>query len=419
MQVVTSLLGIGLAFGVYNFFSQESQMGLIKASFKQKIEFNPPDCFIGDTTLIRHMKDKLKFQDTTGVYYLLEGPHKSGISTALRYAAEAVGDNIVYVTLEQSIDFGLSLANALSIDLGCREYPSAIDPLLEKVYVKNECPKGQEDKVRSCLYELETALKQIQKEGSPAPILIIDHVDSLLDKNTTIVLMLQAFAKRMADERLLTIYFVSSEAKTYTFLLQRSAASRMVVLPHREWELSDKNAFEYLHCLCKNAGNSTITDIGEESLCKFADNNTIIEIIKVVGGGFTHILRAGNIFQQLNDTDVNIMDIKNKLFETVISDLQTLNISLAPPTDQLSQDLSGVTWSLAKKIVITTKISLEEVENMLEELSQDEKDALTEESILYFDWFNREVTFRSTLVHSYFKNAFEEVQTSRDEADQE
>lgn len=370
---------------------------------QEKPEFSSqPSCFVNSTTMIEQMKDALNLhtQNAPGVYYLIEGPHGSGKTTALKYAAKALDDNIIYyVTVDHSHDFSMSLANALPIvDLGCEE------SLASKT--KKECPETLEGRVKSCLSELEAALKQMQKEGNPSPILIIDHVNVLLDGNAPILFTLQAFAKRMADEHLLTIYFVSSEGKMYRIFRQRSVASRMVLFPLYIWDLPYEKALKYLHCLCK-----------------FADNNTIADVIDFVGGRFSHILSASAVLQQLweNDTGVNIMDMKNKLFQNVIGDLQALTISKTPPTDKSSNDVSIVTWSLAKKIIATTNntISLEEADDTLENLSEKEREELREANIFYFDWINQEVAFQSTLVHSYFKNAFEKMKASSDEADQE
>ena len=87
MAVFTTLFGVGLAFlaGVV-YYSQDSQLDQIKGSFKQKVEFKPPECFI-PSTMIGYFKEGL--QHTSGVYHLVEGPHGSGKSTALQYAAAA------------------------------------------------------------------------------------------------------------------------------------------------------------------------------------------------------------------------------------------------------------------------------------------------------------------------------------------
>ena len=82
--------------------------------------------------------------------------------------------------LDPNNDFSMLLANALSIDLGCKEFQSGV------ISVKKECPKTQEDRIQSCLNALEAALKQMQKEGNPTPALIIDHVNFLVENNAKI-----------------------------------------------------------------------------------------------------------------------------------------------------------------------------------------------------------------------------------------
>ena len=110
------------------------------------------------------MKVKLIEQSATGVYYLLESPHGSGKTTALKSAVQAVG-----LTVDQTRDFGISLASALSIELGCKDFPSFFDWISS---ITRACPKTQEDKVKVCLNLLEAALERMQKEGNSPPILM-------------------------------------------------------------------------------------------------------------------------------------------------------------------------------------------------------------------------------------------------------
>ncbi|CAI8013455.1 hypothetical protein GBAR_LOCUS8527 [Geodia barretti] len=120
------------------------------------------------------------------------------------------------------------------------------------------------------------------------------------------------------------------------------------------------------------------------------------------------MITASAILKLKWDSGVNLEEVKNELFETVIGDLESLHISKTPPKHKTNHILTDVTWSLARNIIAATnnKISLG-VENILENLSQDEKDQLTRANIFYFDWIGQYVTFQSTLVHSYFKSAIE------------
>ena len=375
---------------LYIFFccTEHCQLVQIKESFNKKFEFSHPPCFLDNTTMIEHMKDKLIEQNATGVYYLLEGPHGSGKTTALKSAVRAVNNNIMYLTVDQSKDFGTSLANKLSIDLGCNNIPFFLDTIAQTLSIRRACPETLEQKVRICLNLLEEALQLIQEEGNSPPILIIDHVNLLLDESapeTAVVRTLQAFAKRMADERLITIYFASSEGKVYNLFHHKSASSRLVILfPHRTWDLPRIEAVKYLECLCQ-----------------FASNDIITEIIDVVGGHFTHMLAASAILVLKRDSE----EVKNELFETVIGDLESLHISKTPPKSKTNHILTDVTWSLARSIIAATNNQLSlGVENILENLTQEEKDQLTRANIF---WTRQYVTFQSTLVHSYFKSAIE------------
>lgn len=133
---------------------------------------------------------------------------------------------------------------------------------------------------------MEDALLEMWKEGNPAPVLIIDHIDLLLHvtDGTQILIELQRFAKTMVDKRLLTIIFVASGGKVQKMLNKQSERSRMVTLlvDDGSWHLPGEEAVRHLKCLC-----------GFES--NFEDNDIFIEIIYIVGGHFTHIMAASTI----------------------------------------------------------------------------------------------------------------------------
>ena len=376
MVAVTTLVGLGLTFlasGVI-FYSHETQLEQIKSSFKQKIHFNYPNCFMESSTIIRNIKEKLKTQHTNGMYYLLEAPHGCGKTTALLSAAKAIGNNIVYVGVNPHKEFGISFANALSIDLGCKESPSGV------ILVKKECPRTPEGRLKSCLNVLEAALKQMQKEGNPAPILIIDDVNFLLEQGG-LIFMLQEFAEKMAEKHLLTIYFVS-EGQMYNHFHQQPAAAGMITFPHEKYELSNEEAMSFLHCQCPRVFKDTIT-----------------EIVDIVGGQFRHLVQ---IIDMLHDPAITLPDIKKHLFYiNVITKLKAL------PTSKTGHSLTDVAWSLAKKLLVAPKNLIRFGDDLWRNLSDDEKNALATAYIFDVDWIRQKITFQTTLVHSYFKEIIE------------
>ena len=399
MVVVTSLVGVGLAFlasGVV-YYSQENQVEQIKDSFKRKIQFNHPPCFIDNTAIIKEMKEKLKSQHTTGMYYLLEGPRGSGKTTAVKAAAKAIGENIVYVAVDEK-DFGISLANALSIDLGCKESPSTFDPLLETLHVKKECPKTPEAKLQHCLNVLEVTLKEMKEKRNPAPILIIDNVNYLVEKSSfkNVAIMLQAFAKRMADEHLIIFYFVS-EGKVFNFFNRQPAATRMVAFPHDKWGFSDESAVDFLVCRCPRASKSTIT-----------------KIVDIVGGHFNHLVRVSSMLKRDHKIGVEFEDVKNELFIEVVRDIKFLMISETPPKSKTGRALTDVTWSLVKKMLVAPNNMVSLKDDLWKNLPDEDKNKLATAYIFDVDWIKQKITFQNTLVHSYFKEVVGKENNSTD-----
>ena len=399
--LVSTLTSLCLVLSSLN-FSDGCQLARVKAAFRQKVEFKHPPCIVHETTLIMKMKRLLN--QTNGVYYLLEGPYGSGKTTALLLAAEDIGNNIVYVSTEN--DFGMSLARKFSM---CKESPPHVELVLAYLQfpMPPKCPKTLEGKVRAWEKIMEDALLEMWKEGNPAPVLIIDHIDLLLHvtDGTQILIQLQRFAKRMADKRLLTIVFVASEGKVQKMLNKQSEKSRMVTLlvDDGSWHLPREEAVRHLKCLCEFESDF--------------EDNIFIEVLDIVGGHFTHIMTASTILtvNLASDAGVNIEKIKSDLFRKVSGDFEVLGVSKTPPpyTDKPSDDISIATWSLARKIVGTNDqiISHEEANEIIEKLPDDKKEELRR---AIFEWTERYVTFQSSLFYSYFKSAFErERQTDR------
>ena len=360
MVAFTTLFGIGvaLASGFYYFF-HESELDLIKGSFKQKVEFKPPACFIHDTALIRYFKKQ--FRDSTGVYHLVEAPHGSGKSTALQYAAD---NNAVYVKIDYSQDFGMLFANALSINLCCKE-------------------AKLEDRVQCSLNALKAALIQMQKEGNPAPVLIIDNVNFLVEqKKENILFMLQKFAKTMADERLLTVYLVSSQGKVYKTLTQKRESSRMVPHPHRQWELFEREAVNFLHCQCPLIPKDTLT-----------------KVVDIVGGHFAHLFQASSM---LNDSANTPEKIKQQLFSADVFERLNVLKKRAPPS-KTGHRWIDLAWSLARKIIAAPDNKISFDDELWQSLPDDEQNVLETAYLFDIDWMMRNITFQTTLVHSYFK----------------
>ena len=113
--------------------------------------------------------------------------------------------------------------------------------------------------------------KELKKEQKPPPIIIVDDINILVTevKEDPQLKALQDMAKKLSDEKVLTMCFVDSGGLAFKSLTEKSAHTRMVVIDIPD--LTEKQAKDYLRTTLKD----------REFTCKDTnDREAIIEMCR-------------------------------------------------------------------------------------------------------------------------------------------
>ena len=332
-----------------------------------------------------------------GKYTLVEGPHGSGKSTYFTKMVRQSGEHgaeILYVNIPftSHSDFGLYLADVLSIDLNC--LPPIRDPvsyIFNKIVNPRECPDTVLRRVVACLQILTSTATKMGKNGTCLPTIIFDNVVQLLkshENGVEIITVLQDFAKHAVDKQLLNVVFAASEGNLKNILIKSSARSRMLVVPFID-DIDEKKAKDYLRCRFE-----------EQAI--IIDEEMITQTVQLVGGRFNDLIFAAILLS----TGSSVESIKTKMFYRMQRQLLKLKIAC---DDELDNDnpKSVFTWSVAKKILSNgDKISFSEFNRISYStgLSQTDSSILLGENI-FLRLQDGYITFQSSVVKEYFKNS--------------
>lgn len=229
-----------------------------------------PDCFVNRSEVTRDFINVFEMAPIGG-YFLVEGPHRCGKTTILISTVKEIGPGVQYVSVGSENDIYEGLVSAFSLK-SCKK-AGFLHHLAKVLGVSTPCPEKVLERVKSILSVLKRAVYEIslQPKWYHHPILVLDNVAHLMhiesSEGEEILRVLQDFAKTVADEKLLTIIFASSEGTVPKLFTSRSSKSRLTSLFVND--ISDGDAIKYLKC----------------RLPAFS-NETIIKTVELLGGRF-------------------------------------------------------------------------------------------------------------------------------------
>jgi len=189
-----------------------------------------------------------------GRYSFICGEHGTGKTSLVLEACRKIGPGCVYVSVpDEPQHFGTVLAEAIHFD------PTSsitfIGALHRRLYGIDMADKKStpdhisHHKVFPALLEAAAYFKSCRDPSDYTkmgePILVIDNINVLAQKDPQMLAYLQSFAKRHADQRDLTVVFVSSEGLAPRQMSESSAWSR-ARLPLVIGDISDSQAQDYL-----------------------------------------------------------------------------------------------------------------------------------------------------------------------------
>ncbi|CAG8636332.1 15296_t:CDS:2 [Funneliformis mosseae] len=172
----------------------------------------------------------------------LSGTTELGRPQWSRQCARKVGKGIIYVNAPLMLDdFIDDLAKAISF----RDNESFIDSLTRKILGKSE--SYERSKVSRVLNAFDKAARKYKANNGKPPVLILDNISKMGQKNVNMLEDLQDIAKLYADQRSCVIVFVSSERTVPRMMMQRSSWSRADKKPIVIGDLTNKEAFTFPH----------------------------------------------------------------------------------------------------------------------------------------------------------------------------
>ncbi|GBC10470.1 hypothetical protein RclHR1_09650012 [Rhizophagus clarus] len=240
--------------------------------------------------IIKKLKRVLKPTPDHSSYHVIVGNYGTGKTTVVRQCARDVRKGVIYVDVPPILD---NFVNNLAKAIGFKEYVPITESLMQKILgsgVSDEQPK-----LSRVLDAFERgALKYKAKNGKP-PVLILDNISKLGQKNMNMLEDLQDIAKLYADQSSCIIIFVSSEGTAPRMMMQRSSWSRAEKKPIVIKDLTSKESFNYLH-----------SKLGIE---KEVTN----QLIQLLGGRIRDLKEYGNMIKG----GVTFEEVRKIVFSTI------------------------------------------------------------------------------------------------------
>ena len=314
-------------------------------------------------------------------YFLLEGHHGSGKTTLLKMLKSSLINElskaVLYVSIPYDGDVAQGLYSALRIEEYCESTWAKI-----RSYMRIQspvCPKKERFKyVIQLLKLLKQVCSEVHDATGIAPLIIFDNTESILQAphGEDVMKRLQNLAKAAADEGYMTVLFMSSESAVPNLLRSRSASWIMSSTLYVE-DISDKEAIEYVTCMCKNTSNELVT-----------------KVVDYFGGRFIHLKFAAKSIEKYGDVGLQ------QSIDSMYADLGRLIASL-PPT--VSNMLKNVVISITRSPTKTITFD-DYVQNT--GLSNEHRQQIDATNILNDNHRKRTVSLASRIVEKFFEEGY-------------
>ena len=184
-------------------------------------------------------------------YVVVVGETGTGKSTAVRQAVRQLPwpKGVVYFDAPELLPkFGMRLAKTVGFSTETLDPWGAARRWLSGLSKTESDPKLKEEPLATWLVVQdaleEVAAQYLTKHGRPVT-LVIDAADLIAKHDDKFFLRLQDFAKKCADNKSMTVAFVSSEGTVLPLLTESSAFSRAHA-PFEVGDIPDADAVEYL-----------------------------------------------------------------------------------------------------------------------------------------------------------------------------
>ncbi|RIA98243.1 P-loop containing nucleoside triphosphate hydrolase protein [Glomus cerebriforme] len=177
-------------------------------------------------------------------YHIVIGNHGTGKTTVVQQCARDVGKGVIYVDVPPVLDnFIDNLAKAIGYSF--KEYVSYSESFKQKILGNSE--SAEQPRFFRVLNAFERGARKYKANNGKPPVLILDNINKLSQDNVKLLKDLQNIAKLYADQRSCIIVFVNSEGTVPRMMMQRSSWSRSDQEPIVIGDLTNNEAYIYLH----------------------------------------------------------------------------------------------------------------------------------------------------------------------------
>ncbi|PWW73566.1 hypothetical protein C7212DRAFT_365847 [Tuber magnatum] len=216
----------------------------------------------------------LKPQSDYAYYDMIVGNHGTGKTTLIRHVAHQL-DGVLYVDISPNSVSDKTFAEAFAKAFNWTSATSLVDMLLSYWGINAREAADDRALLVKVFKEFRHQAEVFEKNKGRPPVLVLDNVNRLAQRNPELLNILQDIAKDAADDRLFITVFVTSEGQAPIQMLGRSASSRLGDVI----EIGDLNDDEAMDFLCNKRA---ITESGAR------------DIYGLVGGRIGLLARAAN-----------------------------------------------------------------------------------------------------------------------------
>ena len=310
-------------------------------------------------------------------YFLLEGHHGSGKTTLLKMLKSSLINESSKAVLYVSIPYDGDVAQGLYSALRIEEYCDSTWAEIRSYIMRIPSPVcAEKERLKYALQLLMQVCSDVHDATGIAPLIIFDNTALILKKKDgkRTLSHLQDLAKEAVDRGdYMNVLFLSSERSVPNILRSRSAKSRMRSILY-VGDISDKEAIEYIACMCKNASNELVT-----------------RAVHYFGGRFIHLWQAA--------ADINTYGGAG-LQDTIELMYAELNVLLGSLPSSVRNKLEIVVTNITQSPTNTMTLM-----NYLHGtgLSKDDRDLIDKINVLHINKLNHSVSFASRIVERYFE----------------
>ena len=346
-----------------------------KTAFKEDYKIPTVECYIQRKTEVDKLMGLIWPTRAHAGYFLLEGVHGSGKSTLLQqsllpYSVSGIAH--LYVHVNADGDLTASLYSVLKIEKYCDNMWSKTRLFMN--LLSNACPVEPLARLNYALKVLQLAADEIHQDDGVPPLVVFDNTAQILKQpnGEQIIHLLQDTAMDVSDKRSMVVLFASSESSVPNIMKSRSAKSRLSAIL-KIGDITDKEAVNYLTCMCPNA-----------------TQDVIAKAVQLIGGRLIHLVFVADI---LKFGEAGLAKYKSTIFEDIETSIRRLPVNVRTILIAVVQNILQSP---------TKMITLDDYDALVRGLTQDDEKLIDMTNIIDIRPL-KGVFLASRVVETYFK----------------